>query len=66
MRGVKERSVLVIFVSEQAKLAASHLSPYLSQLACAHRLCSLSIGLVAHLDANHTILSSCPVVFQAL
>lgn len=30
MRGAKRRSVLVIFVSEQAKHAPSHLSPYLS------------------------------------
>lgn len=45
MRGAKERSVVVIFVSEQAKLAANPLSPYLSPAS--HRLCSLSRNLVA-------------------
>jgi hypothetical protein len=33
VRGAKERSVVVIFVSEQAKLQRAHLSPYLSPLA---------------------------------
>ena len=45
MRGAKERSVVVVFVSKQAKLAANPLSPYLSPAS--HHLCSLLHNPVA-------------------
>lgn len=56
MRGAKERSVVVIFVSEQAKLASSPLSPYhprLAIMAAAFRITRWRP------DANRTTLSSC-------
>jgi hypothetical protein len=55
MRGAKERSVVVIFVSEQAKLAAIHSSPYLSPTS--HHGCSRITRWRP--DAKHTTLSSC-------
>lgn len=62
MRGVKKRSVVAIFVSDQAKLAAIHSSPYLSPTS--HDLLRTSRITRWRPAANHTTLSSCRACTQ--